>query len=383
MRLLFVSTEFPPGPGGIGTHAYEIAKHLMKLEWDVIVLTKQENADDNAIRVFNESQPFHVTTVKSQPFKALKFLSWLHQTFSLAKSCKPNVLVASGISAILIAALVARFYRLPLIVVTHGEFPDAWQLRWMRWSCRQAKALVCVSEYTRQQMNSIGIKSEVTTVIPNGGDPCLFRPLPEREIRDFRSSLGLQKSRLLLTVGKVSKRKGQDMVIRALPHILRRVPDTHYFVVGVPACEAEFADLARQLGVSEYVHFTGALDSITLVLFLNSCDVFVMLSRHADNQYEGYGIAVVEAALCGKPAVVSANSGVRESIVPGVTGLVALEGDVLGAADAVVEFLRNEERLLSFGQAARNAALETATWERRAQSYDDLLRKMVKAWGRT
>src|SRR3990172_5729757 len=79
MRLLVVSTEFPPGPGGIGTHAYQISKHLQQLGWEVMVVTKQENAEDNAIRAFNELQPLRVITVKPQRLKALKFLHWLHK----------------------------------------------------------------------------------------------------------------------------------------------------------------------------------------------------------------------------------------------------------------------------------------------------------------
>ena len=73
---------------------------------------------------------------------------------------------------------------------------------------------------------------------------------------------------------------------------------------------------------------------------LNACDLFVMTSRNtADGDFEGYGIAVIEAALCGKPAVVSAGSGLGEAIVAGETGVLVREDDPPDTARAIAELL--------------------------------------------
>ena len=70
------------------------------------------------------------------------------------------------------------------------------------------------------------------------------------------------------------------------------------------------------------MHFLGRLESESLVKYVNACDLFMMTSRHTSTgDFEGYGIAVVEAAFCGKPAVVSRNSGLAEAIVDGGPGL--------------------------------------------------------------
>jgi phosphatidylinositol alpha-1,6-mannosyltransferase len=93
------------------------------------------------------------------------------------------------------------------------------------------------------------------------------------------------------------------VVIRALPHILKVAPKTHYLMAGLPTLKHELTELARKLGVAEHVHFLGRVDADSLVKYLNCCDVFVMTSRLTkDGDCEGFGIAVVEAALCGKPA---------------------------------------------------------------------------------
>src|SRR5262249_42098920 len=163
--------------------------------------------------------------------------------------------------------------------------------------------------------------------------------------------------------GSVTERKGQDVVIRALPHILHQLPNTHYFIIGLPAKATEFAALAQKLGVADYVHFLGRVDAGTVVRYLNCADLFVMTSRHShDGDFEGYGIAVVEAALCSRPAVVSANSGLAEAIIDGETGLCVPEEDEIATAQAIISLLRNESRRCAMGEAAQRRAMAEQTW---------------------
>ena len=122
-------------------------------------------------------------------------------------------------------------------------------------------------------------------------------------------------------MGHVSERKGQEIVIRALPHVLAKLPDAHYAMIGLPTLRPKLTQLAKTLGVENRIHFLGKLGGDDLVRWLNCCDIFTMTSRMTqDGDCEGFGIAVVEAALCGRPAVVSAQSGLIEAIKDGVTG---------------------------------------------------------------
>jgi len=239
--------------------------------------------------------------------------------------------------------------------------------------------VACVSDYTWKQMQAMGIKPQMERVIPNGADPSKFRVLPDREVNEFRSGLGFgSRSRLIMTVGNVSRRKGQDIVIRALPLVLKEVSDVHYMIVGLPTLKEELEQLARQLGVAERVHFLGRLENKVLLYFLNCCDVFAMTSRNtADGDFEGYGIAVVEAALCGKPAVVTADCGLAEAVIPGKTGVVVPQEDERETAAALVELLSDQHMREKMGEAANLRALTEQTWSRRARKYDELLRSIV------
>ena len=375
MRLLLLASEFPPGPGGIGTHAYEVARHLSQSDWLVTVITPQDHATDSEITDFNSRQPFTIARLRSIPFPPLKAIyRWLVISRWL-RQWQPDRVMASGDRAVLMAAALSRY--LPWVAVGHGiEFgvTSSWQRRLIRWSFKQATAVVCVSEFTWHQMLASGVTPQAGQVIPNGADDSRFKIRPPGEVVAYRTKLGFGGANLLLTVGNVTDRKGQEVVIRALPMILEQAPNTHYLMAGLPTRRVELSKLAERLGVADRVHFLGRVGAADLVTLMNCCDVFVMTSRRTiDGDFEGYGIAVVEAALCGKPAVVSRGSGLEEAIVDGVTGFAVPENDEFATAQGILALLLDPNQRQRLGEAARRRAAGQQTWRQRVSDYETLL----------
>jgi phosphatidylinositol alpha-1,6-mannosyltransferase len=293
---------------------------------------------------------------------------------------RPNAVLATGERAVWIAAALSLSRRVPWVDVGHGsEFGmlPGWERAVTRWAFGRATAVVCVSEFTRRQMHARGITGQRESVIPNGADPERFGLIPQSEIVRFRLRERLTGP-CLITVGQVTDRKGQDIVIRALPHVLAKVPDASYLIAGLPTRVAEFSSIAQRLGVAERVRFLGRTDQELLPQYLNAADVFVMTSRQTTSgDVEGYGIAVVEAALCGKPAVVTAGSGLAEAIVDGVTGITVPEDDEVATAGAITALLTDSTLRLRMGSAARQRAIRVQTWEQKAAEYDALLRGLI------
>ncbi len=374
MRLLLVSSEFPPGPGGIATHAHQIALNLARSGWQVAVLSPQHYASPAEIRKFNQNQPLQIISLNGLKFKALGRLQTVRHWL---RTWQPQVLLASGGRAVWLASWARLGRRLPLISVGHGkEFgvTIAWERFLTRRAFARAHTVVCVSHYTQKRMQEMGINPPRQKVIPNGADPDTFRPLPGGRVIEFRRRLGLPFATLLLTVGNVTERKGQDIVIHTLPALLKTFPEIHYLMVGLPTEREALYSLARTLGVAERVHFLGVAPLPTLVEAYNACDIHVMTSRHSrDGDFEGYGIAAVEAALCGKPSVVSSGCGLEEAVVPNQTGLVAPREDVPATAAALTQLLGNRPELQRLGTNARTYALANQTWSRRAAAYEEVL----------
>jgi len=348
----------------------------------VTVAAPQDLAVDEEVEAFNDHLPFRVHRLRRWGMGPMKLFHRLAVVSALLRRDRPTVILASGERMVWLAATLHRLHQIPFIAVGHAmEFNvhPRWQFVLTRHAFQAAIGAICVSKYTWSRMETCGIRARAGAVIPNGADDTRFRPLPESERVAFRRAHGLERATILITVGSVHERKGQDVVIRALPRVLERIPDVHYVIVGVPYRREAFEQLAQQLGVADRVHFLGMLDSAGVVRALNAADLFVMASQHtAEGDFEGFGIAVLEAALCGRAAVVSDNSGVIEAIEPGETGLAATIADPSSTADRIVELLSDRQMLASMGRRARDRAVIEKTWVQRGAQYDELMRRLVE-----
>ncbi len=373
-RLILLSSEFPPGPGGIGTHAYQLAAHLTRLGWGVRVLAPQAYVEAGVAAEFNRRQPFAVTPLPERDAGAGWWAARLRLIHAAIRQHRPALLVASGRRALWTATAIQPLYRRPWVAVGHGsEFlvPSRPAALLTRRAIGGAVAVVAVSDYTAGLVRAAG-RPRRLVVIPNAADGRRFRP--GLDTSELRRRWGLGDARVILTVGRVGERKAQDVVIRALPRILAARPDTVYVMVGLPSRQAEYEALAAELGVAGRVRFAGLLPDEELPAAYNLADAFVLVSRQAaDGDVEGYGIVVQEAALCGVPAVVSQGCGLTEAISEGRTGLSVPPDDPEATAAAVLALLDDADHM---GRQAREAA-RAATWSERVVAYDELLRGLL------
>ena len=376
-RLLLLSSEFPPGPGGIGTHAFQLARHLSRLGWAVRVASPQPYTSAGESESFNRRQPFSVTAF---PDRDSGRLWWAQRARAVAVAVRedsPAIVLATGRRAVWTAAAVHALTRTPWVAVGHGtEFVSGSPLvrAMTRRAIEGAAAVIAVSEYTAALIRQSANPKRLI-VIPNAADGERFRT--GLEPAGLRERLDLGHRRVLLTVGQVGERKAQDVVIRAMPQILSVYPDTCYVMAGLPRKQAEFEALAAELNVAHRVRFAGLLADAELANAYNLADLFVLVSRQAtDGDVEGYGIVVQEAALCGVPAVVSRGCGLTEAIREGETGLSVPPNDPQTTAATILALLAADERRLAMGRRARELAL-TATWSERANEYDRVLRELI------
>ena len=374
-RLLIIASEFPPGPGGIGTHAFQLAMNLARQGWKVTVASPQNYVTQEEIEKFNEARPFTILRLAAGPNPTLAFLKRLFTVRQILKEVRPDVILASGDRMIYLAAVTAG--TIPWMAVEHGRSPQGVEKVVKKWAFEKASRVICVSKHTERQMSLQNIKPLRTSVIYNGADPEAFFVIDDPAKHAFVEKYGLENKKILLTVGNVTKRKGQEFVIRAMPYILKEIPNAHYLMAGLPTEKQAYFKLAELLGVSEFVHFLGRQDARDILCLMNVCDVFLMTSRHINGQFEGYGIAAIEAALCAKPAVVSADSGLVEAIQDGKTGIAVPPENEIETANAVIRLLKDDNFRLKMGEAARERALREQAWQNCAQSYDSVLREII------
>ncbi|MEM9554810.1 MAG: glycosyltransferase family 4 protein [Acidobacteriota bacterium] len=393
MRILIVASELPPGPGGIGSHAAALAGQLVRRGHVVDVVAAQDYADDAEIASWTERQPFDVvrlgrSSLPGAAGSAATALARLAMLRRRLRSFTPDLVVASGERMVWLTALLSLTERLsppPWLAIGHGielGAPRSLRGRISRRAFSRANAVVCVSEHTRGAAERTGVTARLE-VIPNGADEERFAPLADTVEADaFRRRHGLGSSRLLVTVGHLSRRKGQDLVVAALPALAAR-HDVIYLAIGLPTLRPQLEAQAAELSVGDRLRCPGVLPDDEVRLALAVADLFVMTSRStADGDFEGYGIAVVEAALCGTPSVVAGASGLVEAVDGGATGAIVPPDDSHAVAEVVGALLSDEDRRHTLGEEARRRALGEKTWTRRVDRYEALFRELVEGRAR-
>lgn len=328
-KILLITSEFPPLPGGIGNHAYLLSKYLEHFHYKVSVLADYRSVieDDS----FDRKQAFHVVRIKRNLFT---YFNRFKKAFSLAK--RNDVIIASGKFSLWIGAVLKLFFkRKKYIAVLHGSEIKAGNVyiqKLTKWSLVQYDELIAVSNFTKTY--ALTVNSNLKIEVINNG-------IEIDETIENSKSIEKVENINLVTVGNVTYRKGQQNVIKALPLLLKHFPSLHYHCVGIPTEKETFTLLAKDLNVEQNVTFYGKLDDLDKSRILKKGTIFIMLSDIVKNDFEGFGIAILEANSKGLPAIGSNNSGIADAIKDNFSGKLVTPDNVEEVL-AAVQFILND-----------------------------------------
>ena len=330
-KILLITSEFPPLPGGIGTHAFFLSKYLQKKGYDLTVITDFRDIKKDI--EFDDSQHFKIIRIKRNFFT---YISRLLKAFSLTKNYE-NVILSGKFSLWIGATLKLFFKNKKMLAIMHGSELKAggiFSRKLTEWSLKKMDRLIAVSAFTK----SIGLKinPKLNIEVINNGI----------EITDYLLSDSLLLKRIdklsLVTVGNLTYRKGQQNIIKALPFLKMKFPEIHYHCIGIPTEKDKFTKLAVSLNVLDNITFHGVLSELEKSIILNDCSIFCMLSSVLKNgDVEGFGIAVLEANNVGIPAVGSNDSGIADAINNHYSGILIDPNDELQLVEALEEILNN------------------------------------------
>jgi phosphatidyl-myo-inositol dimannoside synthase len=260
-----------------------------------------------------------------------------------------------------LAWLIARLKGAKLVFQMHGI--EAWSRpSLLRCAATEAADLIlCGSRYTRACIAGwAAIAPERILLVPNTVADA-FAP---GDGSTLRAALGLEKKRVLLTVGRIDSReryKGHDRVIEAIPNLVTHGHDVVYVIIGEGDDRARLDDLARRAGIAERVRFLGAVSLQYLAEAYRMADLFVMPSTG-----EGFGTVFLEAMASGTPALGLSVAGARDPLCDGELGTAVSEDDLPNAIARLLTTPRPDPDALSravrarFGPAAYRAQMNMA-----------------------
>lgn len=366
-KILLVSEVFPPVHGGSGRWFSEIYGRLPRGSVCCVVGAHPRDSE------YDQSFPHTVYRMKlSSPEWGIKSIRGLRFYFRAWNALR-GIAKKEGVTELHcgrclpegLAALMLRFtHRLPYRCYVHGEDVEtASTSRELTWLTRQvmkyAKQIICNSENSYHiLMKKWHLPDKKLIVMNPGVDIDRFMPTDEPD-----RPLAWQGKLVILTVGRLQKRKGQDMMIRALPELKKQFKILHYVIVGGGQERDNLEALTRKLGVEYNVEFLGEPEDDELVHLYQQCDVFALPNRRVGNDDEGFGMVLLEAQACGKPVFAGDAGGTRETLVEGTTGVLVDCTTPETLAAGLTELLKDSRSLLEIGTSGRKHVEDNFSWQ--------------------
>lgn len=370
MKTMLVSDIFPPTHGGSGRWFWEVYSHLPTNEY-VLAVGEHPN------QVEFDRQ--HALTIERVPlkspswgFKSMTGLRFYWRTYrALRKLVKKHSVTFVHCGRCLPEGVMAFLLKItcgtPYLCYIHGEDIETAGLSrelsiLVKLALKNANTLICNSNNTANLLRSKwDIPDSKIAVIHPGVDTARFIPAPYNI--EIRNTLGWGNRPVILTVGRLQERKGQDMLIRALPIIRRSIPDVLYAIVGNGEMRPTLEALSQELEVSAHVMLMDEISDSAMIQCYQQCTLFVLPNRQVGNDIEGFGMVLVEAQACGKYVLAGLSGGTAETLIAGKTGDVIDCTDPTNLANAIIQILQDEAQLTEATTTTRQHASLTFDWK--------------------
>lgn len=376
-KILCVTNDFGPRTGGIETFVIGLIERLSP--GSVIVYTSgqgdtreydQRWLDQFGVRVIRDRSKILLPTPRvSRAIKKVITTENLQVIFFGAAA--PLAIMAGGFRKVGVHKIVA---------LTHGHevwWAKLWPFNWaIRYIGASVDHLTYLGDFTRHEISrALSSKASAAMVkIAPGIDTDHFAPQASAE--PLRASLGLTDKKVIVSVGRLVHRKGQDSLIAALPEILQSHPSAHILLVGEGPYRKHLEKMVSDLKVDDAITFIGRIQHADLPRYICVGDIFAMPSRSrlAGLEVEGLGIVYLEASACELPVIAGISGGAPDAVLEGETGICVDGTNPSEIARAVISLLDDPLRASAMGKRGREWIYSNWRWEIWAHNFIELLK---------
>lgn len=361
MRVLFIARRFPPSVGGMERFAFDLSNalsnsvELKKITWGGS----------------NKWLPLVLPVFFVRAFVYLL----LHPTVKV-------IHIQDGVQAP-IGWLLHIIFRKPYIVVAHGldiTYSKAAYQKIILPFVRRADMVLSISSATNEEVLKRGVDSGRARVITLGTHDDYGVVQSDKVRLSELIGVDLDGRKLLLTTGRLVKRKGVEWFIRSvLPMLAKDDEGILYLVVGEGAEKDNIIKAISESNVDRNVVMLGRVSDEVRSLLYQSSDIFVMPNIKVPNDMEGFGIVAQEAATAQLPVVASNMEGIADALQHEKNGILVTSGDANAFEQAILSFLDDANKRRIFGVNARKYTLREYSWERIAAKYIEVYETLTQA----
>jgi phosphatidylinositol alpha-1,6-mannosyltransferase len=370
-RLLILTPDYPPAPGGIQLVSERLAAGIDSFQTRVLTLAQQD------ARAYDSAREPAVRRVGAAALPHAARLALLNAHAVAEALCfKADATLSMHLVASPAAAAIKRALGVPVAQYFHAEEIGA-RPRLAAFAAKQADVAIAVSAYTAGLVRASGAAGANIAIIPNGVE--LAPDVTPQPPQDATPEPPARPT--FLTVARIQERyKGHDVLVRALALVRAKVPDVQWVVLGDGSLRGEIEALARSYGVADSIVFLGAVSDDERNAWLARTQLLAMPSRLPAGGFagEGFGIVYLEAGAYGKPVVAGNVGGALDAVLDGVTGLLVDPLDQLAVAEAISRLLLDPELARRLGDAGRVRAQEHA-WPAIVARVQEVLLQLLPA----
>jgi len=336
----------------------------------IVVLAPKSSGSDE----FDNGQSYRIYRKKFFSTSPLIWPKWLHLFLIVREIIKREGIQQILVGQILPIGSVALFFKwvlkIPFVLSTHAM--DIIMLKNYRrktWLARRiikhARKIITVSEFTFQALLRLGADKQKLSIITPATN-IYSEPAPDKQT-EIRKRYGLEGKKILLTIGRLVKRKGHLEVLKSLPEILEKYPNLAYLVGSDGPEKQSLKEYVEKFNLGNYVFFTGEIRKEELPSFYRIADIFIMPTLELDDgDVEGFGIVYLEANAFAKPVIASKSGGTANAVIDNKTGLLVNPLNPGEIALAVRKLLDDQNLSAKLGKQGQERVFHNFTWEKQS-----------------
>ena len=375
-KILLITNDFGPRTGGIETFIIGLLERITG--HSVTVFTSRQK--DTTAYDQEWLSKHGVKIIRDRSKVLLPSVRVTRTTKKIVSEQNIDVVIFGAAAPLgLMGAALRKAGVRKIVALTHGHevwwakiFPFNLALRYIGSSVDH---LTYLGEFTRKAISKALTDKSANAMrkIAPGINTSHF--IPQSNSVQDRIELGFNEKKIIISVGRLVHRKGQDKLIESMPAVLKRIPNAHLVLVGEGPYLQHLEKLTDKLSLRNHVTFAGRILYDELPKYLSAADLFAMPSRSRffGLEVEGLGIVYLEASACGIPVVAGKSGGAPDAVIEGVTGLCVDGTNADQIASAVIEICSDAARASHMGAAGRNWIVDQWRWEIWSKEFNSLL----------
>jgi phosphatidylinositol alpha-1,6-mannosyltransferase len=375
-KILCITNDFGPRAGGIETFVIGLLERMP--HGSVIVYTSNQGDTFDYDRKWREN--FGVEVIRDKRKILLPSLRVGRKARAILRERGiTRVLFGAAAPLALLSHGLRRAGAQRIVALTHGHevwWAKLWPFSWaIRRIGNGVDILTYLGSFTQNAIArslSKNARDAMVRIAP-GIDTTHFAPVADSH--QLKKELDLDGKRVIVSVGRLVHRKGQDTLVEAMPKILQSYPDAHLLFVGVGPHLEYIHKRAVQLGVLANISFVGRVQYQELPRFISVGEIFAMPSRSrlAGLEVEGLGIVYLEASACELPIVGGLSGGAPDALLEGETGFAVDGRNPDAVSNAVIRLLDNPELGKQMGKRGREWIVEEWEWRHWSERFNALV----------